>query len=121
MAKTSPKLTRAAVIAELESLIAAGRALAAREIADVEPLAVALVERLEWQGRAGTVLRHLPRGNVQVYADFTRAGNAAQLVFFGTIAAEVAHFREVLGTQIDVLEAATTKLRSARTKPLTTP
>lgn len=117
MAPTA-KLTRQALIHELEGLQEWGRALAEFPIQDEMALAEAVVTRLEWAHATTVVVRQLPRISVSVYADFARAGGQGRFLVGADLAGEVAIFRELLEAQLAVLAGAAAQLKKARTKPL---
>lgn len=118
MAKTAPKLTRAAVMEALEQRIATGRAIQEAPMTEALQLAEAAVARLEWQHQAMETLRHLPKGNVAAFADFNRAAGQPSFELSPEPAEEAARMKQGLAAQLAVLEAALTRLKNSRTRRL---
>lgn len=118
MAKTAPKLTRAAVMEALEQRIAAGRAILAAPMVETLQLAEAAVARLEWQQSAMGILRHLPKGNVAAFADFNRAAGQPSFELSPAPAEEAERLKAGMKAQVAVLEQALTRLKNSRTRRL---
>lgn len=118
MAKSAATLSRAVLMQELETLITFGRALVDGALEGQHRLAEAAVARLEWRHAAAQILRHLPRGNVAAFADFSRAAGQPRFMLEPAVEEEAAHFKETMAAQIAVLDQVLTKLKNSRTRRL---